>query len=271
MSPLGCQNYREFLRDQLDERCSRNARYSLRAFARDLGLSPARLSELLSGKQGLSLAWAKRISRRLDLSERETERFCDLVESQHARSPARRKSAVLRLAHAQATPALRLQLDAFRTVAEWYPFAILELVSVKGFESTPRWIAKRLGITVSQAESAIERLIRLEQLERDPRGNLRAVHDSTFTVSGVPSDAIKDFHRRILEKASLAIGEQAVAERDFSSSCIAIARDQVPEAQRLLAELRRRFWQALETDRPKEAVYCLSTAFFRLDQKESSS
>jgi len=42
-------DYRKILRDELETRFQRNRHYSLRAFARDLGVTPARLSDALSG------------------------------------------------------------------------------------------------------------------------------------------------------------------------------------------------------------------------------
>ena len=76
--------YRSILKDELLRRIRQNPRYSLRAFARDLRLSPSRLSEVLSGKQGLSRQAAKAITERLGWRGSEAERFIDLVESQHA-------------------------------------------------------------------------------------------------------------------------------------------------------------------------------------------
>ena len=47
-------DYRDILSDQFNVRRKVNARYSLRAFARDMSISPSRLSEVISGKGDLS-------------------------------------------------------------------------------------------------------------------------------------------------------------------------------------------------------------------------
>jgi plasmid maintenance system antidote protein VapI len=46
--------FKDFINREFDLRSSKNGSYSLRAFARDLGISPQRLSHLLSGKKGIS-------------------------------------------------------------------------------------------------------------------------------------------------------------------------------------------------------------------------
>src|SRR4051812_8640701 len=68
---------RETLANELLSRQLRNERYSLRAFARSLGLSPSKLSDIMKGKQGLSLATAREIVTKLDLSVDEARAFCD--------------------------------------------------------------------------------------------------------------------------------------------------------------------------------------------------
>lgn len=53
---------RALLAQELARRQSRNLRYSLRAFARDLQLSPSFLCQILSSKRGFSSKSAERIS-----------------------------------------------------------------------------------------------------------------------------------------------------------------------------------------------------------------
>src|SRR4051812_21328836 len=87
------QDYRRFFRDACEDRCQRNSRYSLRAFARDLGISAPRLSKILNGRHGLSVEAASEIARRLGLSESEQDLFMALVESEHGRAAVTRSLA----------------------------------------------------------------------------------------------------------------------------------------------------------------------------------
>ena len=79
-------DYRKILRRELEQRINRNPRYSLRSFAKDLKVAPALMSDVLNEKRGLSRFSATRIANRIGLSSSETETFCDLVKSKHARS-----------------------------------------------------------------------------------------------------------------------------------------------------------------------------------------
>jgi hypothetical protein len=59
------EELRILLEQELARRQSRNLRYSLRAFARDLQLSPSFLCQILAAKRGFSAKSAERISNTL--------------------------------------------------------------------------------------------------------------------------------------------------------------------------------------------------------------
>ena len=72
----------EFLMGIFNDRKDKNPRYSLRAFARSLGVSSGQLSEILSGKRPLSHKLARRISIALALIEEESQKLILLVSQQ---------------------------------------------------------------------------------------------------------------------------------------------------------------------------------------------
>jgi plasmid maintenance system antidote protein VapI len=86
----GTESYRDVLTAALDERRSRNPRYSQSAFARELGLRRSQLHEVLGGKKGLSRSAAQRIASIVGLDGDDAELFCDLIDAEHARSEVTR-------------------------------------------------------------------------------------------------------------------------------------------------------------------------------------
>lgn len=68
-------DYRSILKIQLQRRQELNPKYSLRAFAKKLEISPSKISELLSGKKKLSIKRAENIANRLGLIGKERELF----------------------------------------------------------------------------------------------------------------------------------------------------------------------------------------------------
>jgi uncharacterized protein (TIGR02147 family) len=262
------QDFKQLLAQKYEERCERNSRYSMRAFARDLGLSASGLSQILSGRQGLSRASADKIGKRLGLTAQEISYYCDLVESQHGRGEKSRRLAEVRLRKYD-TSATTLQLDAFKVISDWYHFAILELTTLEGFQSSHSWMAKALGIQVKVLDAAVARLMKLDLLEKVD-GRYRQTVTVMATPSGIPSDALKKFHRQLIEKALQALIAQTVDERDITSTVLSIRSADLPRAKTLLKELRRTFVAKMEDVPEKNRLYCLSIQFFNLLERESS-
>src|SRR5690606_28902040 len=176
--------------------------------ARDLKISPSRLSEILNRKQGLSRRAAEKISDHLGYGSLEKNRFCDLVEAEHARSEKARRLAKIRLKkYAVASDWHELRHDAFRAISDWYHLAILELTQTEGFKNCPYWIAKSLRISEIEATLAIDRLIRLRLLVLQD-GQLKVSQNDGFIPGDVPSAGIKKFHKQILAKAADSLYSQ---------------------------------------------------------------
>ena len=150
-------SYRTYFEREIQIRTVRNPGYSLRAFARDIGLAAPKLSQILSGTCGLSKTSALKVAKKLKLNEAETEYFVALVEVEHNRSKRGKIQAQQRLATIESSSINELDLERFRIIADWYHFSLLELTEVQGFQSDIPWIAKRLGI--SQQEAAADRAI----------------------------------------------------------------------------------------------------------------
>lgn len=76
----GGDSISRILKNELTQRISRNPNYSLRAFARDLELSPSFLSEVINSRKRLSHRTATKIGQRLAFTEHELSRFLSCVE-----------------------------------------------------------------------------------------------------------------------------------------------------------------------------------------------
>jgi len=83
---------RVILQQTLFSKQQKNKRYSLRAFARDLKISPSFLSEVLSGKYGISKQLASQIADRLGFTNEEMQHFCSLADLEITDSRSRKRS-----------------------------------------------------------------------------------------------------------------------------------------------------------------------------------
>jgi len=254
---LATDTARNFLLEELNRRTRSNPRYSVRAFARQLKLSPGELSEILRGVRKLSFKKAILVARALGLGAGETQHLVELVHLQDAAASPVGPAP---------TPAERqLTLDVFRVVSDWYCFAILNLADTEGFKFNAHWIAKRLGISPTEAGVALERLERVGLLERTG-GKLHVCEDLVLSPSGIPSEAVRNYHRDILRKASEAIELQAVEDRDFNGIGFAVDPKYLPEMKKDVRDFQRKLIGKYSKRGRCTEVYHLETALFRLSQ-----
>lgn len=265
--------YHQVLKSEFETRTKANARYSLRAFARDLGLAPSRLSRVLRGEEGLSQTTAAKVAVRLGLSPNEQAKFCEMVVAVDGRSKrARRAASAAILQSASKDPDVRaLEDDIFHVVSDWYHFAMVELAGQRGVDANPKSIAKRLGISAIEAENALERLISVGLLAKESGRIVRTKNMYAVPTQSVPSDAVRKFNRQILEKAISAISLQGIEERSLGTVTVAVAPKSLPRLFEELAAFRRKFntlAEALAQEAGANAseVYVLSLPFFKVTQ-----
>lgn len=218
-------DFRRWLQTELTDRCQKNPRYSLRAFAALLQIEASSVSQILSGKRNVS---AKMINV-----------ICDRLSATPAQRMAFLKKSSKGTISSEAIQAHLLALDAFSVISDWYHYAILELTQVKKFQSKPAWIARCLGISVSEVKIAVERLTRLELLiERDQK-YIRCEGLLTNFVPGVSSAGLKNLQRQVIGKALDAVDNCLQEEKDITSITMAIDPTKLPEARKRISQFRR--------------------------------
>lgn len=262
-------DFRDILVHELEKRVRKNPAYSLRAFARDLQLSPAHLSQIVRGKEGFSRVSAQRAAQVIFRNPDEVEQFCNLVESQHGRSWAGREAATKSLTELWAKNKKNFDSQGFANVMTWYHLAILHLTDHKDFQSDPAWISKFLGITFAQTEMAIDQLLKADLLAEGPQGLCRK-QGAFIHSENIPRPVIRALHRQVLEKALLAIDGQPMDQRFLSSITFAASKENLAEIResikRFIAEVERISYKS--TASQKEELTCLSLQLFNL--KDSS-
>jgi len=245
-----------FLLEEFQRRVRLNPRYSLRSYARALGLSPGALSEVLRRRRPLSLKTAAKIIKSLGLSGLEADKLYSFIEDE------RRGSIEGALFDKPA--ARKLDEDTFHLVAEWQHFAILNLMNCEGFVWRASHIAKRLGLGVAQADHAMKLLLRVGLVKKTNRG-FECAHDFVLSPEGVSSAAVRAYHRQMLDKAIQALELQSIDDRDITGVGFAVDPAQLAQVKRDISEFQDRLAAKYSKGKRRE-VYFLEVALFRLSQ-----
>lgn len=252
--PPADDDFPDRLRRELAQRCARNPRYSLRAFARYLEIDHATLSQILRRRRSVSARMIRRLGGRLSFREEEIVRYV-AAPAEVAPDDAARAG--------RARQILEWTQDTATLVSEWQHFALLELVRVEGFRPDARWIGRVLGITVDQVNVTLQRLLRLGLLVMtsrtrwEDRSGAARLTMADFTELAVRR-LFEQTHRLALEALPAAPPGMA----DFSSTTLAVDRSRIPAAVERIARFREELIEYLAGGASTDDVYRLELTLF---------
>ena len=133
-----------------------------------------------------------------------------MVSLAHGRSLSEKRSAQANLRKRRSKVSDRLDTDRFRTIADWYHLAILEVLKIPGCQSV-RAIATALGLKSLVCQQALNRLVGLG-LVKQVEHRFICMKDQVVG-DGIPSDAVKSYHKQHVEKSLVALQQQNAKKR----------------------------------------------------------
>ncbi len=237
--------------------------------AKQLGVSPSTLSEVMKGKRNLSFVRALALASKLGLEGKESEYFCLLVQMEIINDLGAKESIQNRIEDLNPGHKVRnLSVDLFRTIGDWYHTAILYLSELDGFDFTPQEISKRLGVSIFEVEAAIERLLRLDLMKKGKSGKLRKNADF-LSEAKAPNESLRRFHKQTLEKAIESLQTQTPQEKIVRTEQFAIDPVLLPEADQIMEEFVTKLTKLFLKSKKKTEVYHLGIQLFNLTKKRT--
>jgi len=248
----------------LIQRCQKNQSYSLRAFARSLNVSSSALSAMLNGKRTITPSSIEKLSLALGLGPKEIQRYKILSKVKGANGEDVAQDDFQ-----------QITMDSFAIISDWYHYAILELIRVKGFKSDLTWVSRSLGITKSEVNIAVERLKRMGLLKIT--SEQKWIDESTLANQGkatnitghLTSAAARKFQRQVLEKSIVAIEEIPLDLRNHTSLTLAMNPEDIPLAVEKIKNFRRELAELIESNKNPTAVYNVAISLYPVTKFKS--
>ncbi len=245
------ENFTLKIKMGLEEKIRKNPSFSLRAFAKQLGVSAATLSGILSGKRALTAEMMGKIGFALNLTSEEVWNY--------------QRQALGHTEDSKHAEFKQLSQEMFVIVSEWYHLTILELMKLSDFKPDANWISKRLNVNSNQIKIALDRLQRVGILEI--KGNVWLDKTDGFTTHYNPqqtSEAKKRYQKQLLEKSLESLAKDDYAIRDHSSITIAINTKDILKAKKEIQAFRKKLCELMESSPRPDEVYQLQLGFFPL-------
>lgn len=251
-------SYQTLLREEFAHRQSRNAGYSFRAFARDLGVAVSTLSEVLNGVKGISVARARKLAKRLALTADLRELFVLSARAQHARSAVERDAAATSLRELTQRP--REVQPHTLAIVSWVVEAVLKLSERRGSPLDAESIARSLRASEDVVRFGQRFLTRLGFLEDAPRSR-------AFLAFLGAGRRINVDYEQLLRRALEANADPHERDRFWREPVLLEARD-VDKAARLvercLEDIKR-----LETNGPSSQLFYVTTQLFQVSDLDA--
>jgi len=236
----------EILKTELSKKRARNGAYSLRSYARDLGIDPSNLSKILNEKKTIGKNLRRNLTKKLGFDDHEFENWSDKKYTKHS-------------------------LEVFQIVSEQQHYAILELFKLKGFSGTPKEISHLLDIDISKARESLMRLRETGLLKRhaNTRKWMPSEDSSSSILSVATSKAHRDQQKQILEGAISALSDIPIEWRSQSSITVAIDTYKLDEAKQLIKKFRREIASLLTSSENRNEVYQLSISLYPVTKRRT--
>lgn len=262
-------DYRNFLKSFVQRAQENKREFSLRLWARKLGFQgPSGLSMILNGSRHPGGELLDRFIDYFHFTQQETKYFKSLVRLAKADGNAEKRAALfkeLQKFHPKKEFRL-LDADVFDAMANWYTFALRELVATKDFKEDYQWISKRLNKKVSSIEikKALKKMLDLCLLKRSEKEiKLLQADEEVTTTTDIASEALKQFHHQMMTRAQESLREVPVELREITGVTLNMNPSKMEQAKKLIREFRISFAK-LMGESSAEEVYQLNIQFFPL-------
>lgn len=258
-------SFRSVLKFEFERRNKKNKSYSMRAFSRDLGIAPSRLSEIFSGKQGLSPLRARTIGEKLEFKNEKLDWFCNLVAAESSRSRHLKNKAIEKLAPFQNGVLAQELILNLPFEPKWYHFAIRRLTQISCFKSNPSWISEQLTLPLKTTKKAIQEMLQIGMLSRGTNDELIITENYTNHPSSNQKNSDL-FFKTMLKKAFDSRKQYQEKQRKHDIHFFSIDTKQIPEIKELIEEFKAKLDHLTYQSEDHDALYATIINLFPMNK-----
>lgn len=236
----------------------KNPSFSLRSFALQLDVPAGNLSQFLAGKRRFSSETMKAIAFKITDSPEERKNLLDSINEAELDNLRKLRSA----ASTSDYDAAALTAEEFCEIDEWYYYAVRTILSLKDPKYEIEWIARQLGITMTQAEKALKILFKYHLIELSSEARIVRTKKHLTTPDSTKKDpkthAVKiKLHEQHIRHALESLNKYDVSKRDITWVNIPANPVKLDRARELIRKFQDDMLTLLEDEESSE-VYRLT-------------
>lgn len=261
----------DFISDQFEEIKARSPGFSLRAWARTLGMkSHGPLHAILKKQRKIPKNLVLPLIKTLKLEKDHAKYFELLVELSRTKKPEEISLYKEKLEKLSPVPLREINdLEAYKYLTDPIHITVAEMTQLKGFKDSVAWLKKALRVNqnMRDLEIILERLKNLGVIEKSGSKYKKPVQH-LFTKLEVTSDVVQNYHKFCSQVAIDQISKQDLSEREYNAICFNIKKSDLPKIKEQIRDFVNRIVE--ENEAPPHAgdeTYQLNIQFFSLTKE----
>ena len=242
-------DFSELLKEHFQALKSANPRFSIRAYAKRIGLSAGSLSDTINNKKKWNISRDRAIS----------------ILEKVSVSQAKKNRLLLKMGVDQAVPREKLDTSNYDILTNWVYYAVLFSFDLPAKLTKPEDIATRLDVSVEKVEKVIEALLRRNLLLHGNNGEYQRPSSMLNSGDGLPSELIRSHHLDGLDLSRVALHKLPADRRDFTSFTFSGSESQIAALREEIRKLHEKASVIMDGGSENDQVFRLSVQLFPMD------
>lgn len=207
---------KNILVEAFNRKKARNPSYSRSALARDIGVSSAFVSNVLTAKKNIPLELYDKLCFALELDSLEKNQLTEAFISEKSKKNKILSTLQKQVVHnnLQKTNDRQSTEMSVNLLTHWYYLAVLEILSTTHNTEDQNAISQRLGLSDYQFNDAID-FLSSNKLITKKNGLWFKNESHLYFPVGRSKQSVRRFHKQMIEKAKIDL-ETKTSEEDFS-------------------------------------------------------
>lgn len=269
---FGYLSYTEYMRDSLSFLIERQARFSLRKWAKELAMTPAYLSMILNKKRPLTLKKAKAISDHFQHNQQERDYFKALVQFQNEGVPSIREEYFKVLSSYRSFQAFRPRdLVLSKYLSSPAHVIIRESIELADFELNPEWFKDRFWIPITKSEvlKSVSFLKENEFISADENQKIKQMDFQINCSAEALRSSMGRFHREMFKYTADSIQKVPRENRNIQSHVACLSENQFLQVKKVIDEALVQIEKITSREEQKTNMYYIGMQLVPLSNQRN--
>jgi uncharacterized protein (TIGR02147 family) len=267
-------DFKEFLKAYLDYCKLSDPGFSMRTFLGKISHSLASsgvLSAVIAGKRSLSADFRLKLTKTMNLKEKESRYFQLLVQFNQSKGMEERNQLFRELSRFRESKAKQVSQGQYGFYSKWYYLVVWCYFGMVRNQKNPNEIARRISpaLTPSQVEESVRMLLQLGLLRRTANG-YEPTENHVTTEKEVQDLVASHHHKEFINMAARRLDEVPPDQRQYNTLVFSMSKRAFEVVKERIDAFQEELREILSHDKDEELIYALNVQLYPHTRWETS-